>query len=80
MDQGDEADLDVLIRTGLADPVAIGLARSLLMEAGIRFFAMDQNAAARQESGNMVGWWNVRVAKHRETEAREILRAVEDTK
>ncbi len=80
MDQGEEADLDVLIRTGLADPVAIGLAKSLLTEAGIRFFAMDQNVAARQESGNIIGWWNVRVAKDREAEAREILSAIEDAK
>ncbi len=73
-------DLDVLIRTGLADPVAIGLAKSLLQEAGIPFFAMDQNVAARQESGNILGWWSVRVAKDREAEAREILSAIENTK
>lgn len=74
----EEDNLDVLIRTGLADPVAIGLARNLLQEAGIPMFAMDQNVAARQESGNILGWWTVRVPREREAEAREILRIVEE--
>lgn len=74
----EEDNLDVLIRTGLADPVAIGLARNLLQEAGIPMFAMDQNVAARQESGNILGWWTVRVPREREAEAREILRSVEE--
>ena len=43
-------DLDVLIRTACWGPIAIGLAKSLLEEAGIPFFAMDQNITARQES------------------------------
>jgi hypothetical protein len=60
-----------VIRTGCESPVAIGLAKSLLQEAGIPFFAMDQNAAARQE---FLGWWDVRVPRDREAEAREILR------
>ena len=75
-----EVDLDTLIQTGFADPIAIGLARSLLQEAGIRFFAMDQNPAARQESGNFLGLWSVRVPQQREAEAREILRSVEEMK
>ena len=75
--QADEDDLDVLIQTGLADPIAISLAESLLQEAGIRFFVMDQNVAARQESGNFLGWWSVRVGSERESEAREILESVE---
>jgi hypothetical protein len=75
-----EEDLDVLIRTGLIGPLAIGLARTLLEEAGIPFFAMDQSTAARQESGNFLGWWNVRVSRDREAEAREILRGVEEMK
>ena len=78
--QASEGDLDVLIRTGFQDPVAIGLAKSLLREAGIPFFAMDQNPAARQESGNILGWWDVRVPRDRETDAREILQSVEEMK
>ncbi|MGO9227683.1 MAG: DUF2007 domain-containing protein [Bryobacteraceae bacterium] len=75
-----EEDLDVLIRTGLIGPLAIGLARTLLEEAGIPFFAMDLSTAARQESGNFLGWWNVRVSHDREAEAREVLRSVETAK
>ncbi|MGD0496841.1 MAG: DUF2007 domain-containing protein [Bryobacteraceae bacterium] len=76
----DADDLDVLIQTGLAGPIAIGLAEGLLREAGVPFFAMDQNSTARQESGNILGWWNVRVSSEREAEAREILRSVEEMK
>ena len=75
-----ESDLDVLIRTGLSDPVAIGFAKNLLEEAQIPFFAMDQSLAARQESGNFIGWWSVRVPSERESEAREILLDVEGMK
>ena len=73
-------DLDVLIRTGISDPVAIGLAETLLEEAEIPFFAMDRNTAARQESGNIIGWWTVRVPRDREAEARELLRSIEDAR
>jgi hypothetical protein len=76
----DEGDLDVLIRTSLSGPVAIGLAKNLLDEAGIPFFTMDQTPAARQESGNFIGWWSVRVPRERELEAREILQSVETMK
>ena len=79
-EQAGEGDLDVLIRTGITNPVAIGLAESLLREAGIPFFAMDRNVAARQDSGNFLNWWNVRVERDREAEAREILRSVEEAK
>jgi hypothetical protein len=75
-----ERDLDVLIRSGIANPIAIGLAEKLLEEAGIPFFAMDRNIAARQESGNFIGWWNVRVPRDLEAQAREILRSVEEMK
>ncbi len=75
-----EVDLDVLIRTGLSGPVAIGLAKNLLEEARIPFFTMDQSPAARQESGNVIGWWSVRVPRVREFEAREILLSVEAMK
>lgn len=75
-----EVDLDVLIRTGLTDPVSIGFVKILLEEAGIPFFAMDQNIAARQESGNVFGWWSFRVPRDREAEAREILRGVTEMK
>jgi hypothetical protein len=75
-----EDNLDVLIRSGCQGPLAIGLAKTLLEEAGIRFFAMDQNVAARQESGNFLGWWDVRVPRDREAEAREILKSVEEMK
>ena len=79
-EQAGEGDLDVLIRTGINDPIAIGLAESLLREAEIPFFAMDRNVAARQDSGNFLNWWNVRVPRAREAEARDILRGVEETK
>jgi predicted TIM-barrel fold metal-dependent hydrolase len=75
-----EDDLGVVVQTGLQNPIGIGLAVSLLREAGIPFFAMDQNVAARQESGNFLGWWTVRVPREREAEAREILRNVEESK
>ena len=71
---------DVLIQTGLVDPVAISLAKELLEEAEIPFFSMNQNPAARQESGNILGWWSIRVPSAREAEAREILQAVQRTK
>ena len=76
----DEGDIDILIRTGLQNPIAVGLAKSLLQEAEIPFFTMDQNSAARQESGNFLGWWSVRVPREREAEAREILASVEEMK
>ena len=75
-----EAELEALIRTGITNPIGIGLAESLLQEAGIPFFVMDQNTAARQESGNFFGWLSVRVPREREAEAREILRSVEQAK
>jgi hypothetical protein len=71
-------DLDILIRTGITNPIAIGLAETLLREAEIPFFAMDRNVAARQESGNLLGWWSVRVPREKEAEAREILQSVEE--
>ena len=74
------AVFDVLIRTGISDPIAIALAETLLEEAEIPFFAMDRNVVARQESGNIIGWWNVRVPQDKEAEAREILRSVEQMK
>jgi hypothetical protein len=76
----DEGNIDVLIRTGLQNPFAVSLAKSLLEEAGIPYFTMDQNSAARQESGNFLGWWSVRVPREREAEAREILASVEEMK
>jgi hypothetical protein len=78
-DRGD-GDLGILIRTSIWDPIAIGLARSLLEEAGIPFFTMGQNTTARQESGNIIGFWDVRIPRNRETEAREILQSIEDAK
>ena len=75
-----ESGFDVLIRTSFHGPVAIGLAKSLLREAGIPFFAMDQNPAARQESANILGWWDVRLPRDRESDAREILQSVEEVK
>ncbi len=74
------ADPDVLIRTGLRDPIAIGFVQGALRDAGIPFFVMDQNVAARQESGNIAGWWNVRVPRDRAAEAREIIQAVQEMK
>ena len=75
-DQAEEGDLDILIQTAISDPIAIGLAENLLREAGIPFFA----SGARQESGNFLGWWNVRVPREFEAEARTILHTVEEMK
>jgi hypothetical protein len=72
-----DTDLDVLIRTGIYEPVGITLAQTLLKEAGIPFFTMDRNLAARQESGNFLGWWTLRVPHDREAEARAILDTIE---
>ena len=79
-DQPEEQDFAILIQTGLNNPVAIRLAENLLEEAEIPFFAMDRNVVARQESGNFLGWWNVRVPRQFEAEAREILKSVEQMK
>ncbi|HLN02391.1 MAG TPA: DUF2007 domain-containing protein [Bryobacteraceae bacterium] len=79
-DEGREANLDALIRTSIAGPIAIGLAETLLQEAGIPFFVMDQDTTARQESGNFLGWLDVRVPQERAAEARDILRSVEQAK
>jgi hypothetical protein len=73
-------NLDVLIRTGITGPIAIGLAETLLVEAEIPFFVMDQSIVPRQDSGNFLGWWSIRVPKDREAEAREILKSVEEAK
>lgn len=73
-----ESGLDVLIRTGLASPIAINLAEQLLQEAGIHYFTMDQNPAARQDCAPSVGYWDIRVSREREAEAREILRSIEE--
>ncbi len=75
-----DTDLDALIRTGMKDRTAIALLEGLLQQAGIPFFVMDQNTVARQEGGNFVGWWDIRVPHEREAEAREIIRAVEGMK
>jgi Putative prokaryotic signal transducing protein len=79
-DASADAKSDVLIQTGIFNLIAIGLAETLLREAGIPYFVTDQNTAARQESGNVLGWWSVRVPREREDEAREILRSVEEAK
>jgi hypothetical protein len=73
-------DPDVLLRTGILNPIAIGLAQCLLEEAGIPFFVVDAIPAVQQESGNAFCWWSVRVPSDREAEAREILQSVEDAK
>jgi hypothetical protein len=77
-DESAEGDLDILIETGINDPVAIGLAENLFQEAEIPFFAMDRNVAARQESGNLFGWWTIRVPRRWEAETRVILRTVQE--
>lgn len=74
----DARDFDALIRTGLMEPIAVGLAESLLKEAGIPFFTVDQSVVARQEAGDFFPWWSIRVPREREAEAREILRSVEE--
>jgi len=79
-DSLDHPDLEVLIRTNITNPIGIGLAETLLQEAGIPYFVMDQSIAARQESGNFFGWWTIRVPRDREAEAREILVSVQEAK
>jgi hypothetical protein len=79
-EQTGESDLDALIRSGISNPIAIGLAESLLREAGIPFFVMNQSTAPRQDSGNVLGWWDIRVPGRLETSARAILRSVEEMK
>jgi Tfp pilus assembly protein PilF len=79
-DSSEDADLGTLIRTAMRDRVAIGLLESLLREAGIPFFVMDQNPAARLEGASAGGWWDIRVPREREAEAREIIQAVEEMK
>jgi hypothetical protein len=76
----EEGDLDVLIRTGLTNPVAIGLAKSLLEEGRIPFFNMDENPSARPDCVPSLGYWTIRVSRGREAEAREILLSVEKIK
>jgi hypothetical protein len=71
---------DVLIETGIYDPIAIGLAENLLQEAGILYFTMNENVVARQESGNVLGFWNIRVPSESEAEARAIVHTVESMK
>ncbi len=80
MADGEADNFDVLIRTGITDPIAISLAESLLEEAGIPYLFMDQSVAPRQESGNFFGWWTIRVPRENEDEAREILESIESAK
>jgi hypothetical protein len=68
----------VLIQTALDHPIAIALAESLLQEAGIPYFVPDQEVTARED--NALGWWDVRIPRDREFEAREIVRSVETLK
>jgi hypothetical protein len=68
-----DGNLDVLIRTGINDPVAIQLVKSLLDEAGIPHVTVEPTVIARPESGNFFGWWSLCVPHEREAETREIL-------
>lgn len=70
---------EVVIRTELRDPVAIGLAKSLFAEAHIPYFTVDETTAAYRDASGF-GWWSVLVPQEREDEAREILLNVEATK
>ena len=74
------ADLDALIYTSLYDPIATSLLESLLQEAEIPYFVVNQSVAARQRVGNWLGGWMIRVPRAREAEAREILESVETAK
>ncbi|MBL0156792.1 MAG: DUF2007 domain-containing protein [Bryobacterales bacterium] len=80
MPSSDEGDLDVLIQTGIHDPIAIGLAENLRTAAGIPLFKMDRSVAARHESGNVLGWWSFHVPREAEAEARTILQTGEEMK
>jgi len=73
-------DLDAVIRTALSNPIATALAESLLQEAGIPYFVIDQSRPAAQEGGNFLAWWSARVPREREAEAREIIESVEAIK
>jgi hypothetical protein len=68
-----DGNLDVLIRTGINDPVLIQLVQSLLDEAGIPFVTVEPRVIARPEGGNFFGWWAMCVPREREAETREIL-------
>lgn len=76
MEHMNQSDRMTLIRTGFTDPVAIALAGSLLEEAEIPYFVMDANVSNRQESGNVIGWWNISIPERSEAEVRAILDAV----
>jgi len=78
--QAENEDLEVLIRSGVRDPFAIGLAKSLFEEAGIAYFTMDETTVARRDVESLSGYWTVRVPRSREEEAREILRNIEEAK
>jgi hypothetical protein len=80
MGDGEPENFDVLVRTGISNPIAIALAESLLEEAGIPYVFMDQSIAPRQESGNFFGWLTIRVPREKESEAREILESIEQAK
>ena len=79
-DYAGASDLDALIRTSCRGPIAVGLAQSLLEEARIPYFVVDQSIVVRQDSGNIFGCLDVRVPRAREAEACEILRSVEEMK
>ncbi len=75
----EKIDLGVLIQTGIYDPIAIALVQSLLREAGVPFLATDESITGRQQGGNVIGWWTVRVPAGREAEAREIIESIENS-
>jgi len=78
--QADDADREVVIRSGVRDPIAINLAKNLFAEADIPYFTMDETTAARRDVESLSGWWTVLVPRVREAEAREILRSIEEAK
>jgi hypothetical protein len=80
MGNGEPDNFDVLIRTGISDPIAIALAESLLEEAGIPYVFMDRSVAPRQKSGNFFGWLTIRVPQEKESESRDILESIEQAK
>ena len=71
---------EVILRTGLNDPIAIALAKSLFEQAGIPYFTVDATPSGHRDVNTFLGWWSVLVPQDRETEAREILLNVEASK
>jgi hypothetical protein len=67
-----ELDLVVVLETN--DPLALGMAKGLLEEAGIPFFVLNQISTLVTDVDPMLRKWvRIQVGRDREAEAREML-------